>query len=338
MKGLCDLFRVRNSDTRRFTWRHKNSFLQRRLNYFSVAEYSQEQVDTFDIIPSVQTDHSNFKMKFSSLGERKRGPSHWEFNNSLVLDKDFVAAMKNKIPEFYQESEESGNDVVRWEFLKYKMCQVSMTYFKENAFEKKSTRLTIEKKVNDLEIRRSNSDEALLHQYNKYKNELENLYNCITERIILRSKVSWYEYDEKSSKYFLSLAKRNKAKSHLRKIVKTNEQETPDPIEIIRSLKNFYSSLYRRRSNKTEDEGIAYLGNINIPKLTENERNFCDGKLTKMEIWYALNSMRNNKSPGNDGLSKEFYVCFFKKFSLIFLMHLTFPLPLANYLILSAKL
>ena len=32
-----------------------------------------------------------------------------------------------------------------------------------------------------------------------------------------------------------------------------------------------------------------------------------------MEIWYALNSMANNKSPGNDGLSKEFYVCFFQE-------------------------
>ena len=32
-----------------------------------------------------------------------------------------------------------------------------------------------------------------------------------------------------------------------------------------------------------------------------------------MEIWYALNSIGNNKSPGNDGFSKEFYVCFFQE-------------------------
>ena len=128
--------------------------------------------------------------------------------------------------------------------------------------------MTLEEKVNELEIRiRSNSDEALLDQYNKSKNESENLHNYITEGIILRSKVNWYEYGEKFSKYFLSLEKRNKAKSHLRKVVKTNEQETSDNIEIIRSLKNFYSSLYARRSNKTKDEHIAYLRSINIPNL-----------------------------------------------------------------------
>ena len=116
------------------------------------------------------------------------------------------------------------------------------------------------KKINELEIQiRSNSDEALLDQYNKSKNESENLYNYITEGTILRSEVKWYEYGEKSSKYFFRLEKRNKAKSHLRKVVKTNGQETSDPIEIIRSLKNFYSNLNTKRSNKTEDECVAYL-------------------------------------------------------------------------------
>ena len=338
-RDLCDLFRVRNPDTRRFTWRRNNSFLQRCLDYFLVSKYSQGQIDTFDIIPSVQSDHSALKKKFSPFGERKRGPSHWKFNNSLVLDTDFVTAMKNKIPEFYQESEELGDDVVHWEFLKYKMHQFSMTYSKEKAFKRKSARLTLEKKVKELKSRiRCNSDEALVEQYNKSKNELENLYNYITEGIILRSKVNWYEYGEKSSNYFLSLEKRNKAKFHLRKVVKTNEEETSDPIEIIRCLKDFYSSLYTRRSNKTEDECIAYLRRINIPKLTDDERNVCEGKLTKMEIWNALNSMGNNKSPGNDGFSKEFYVCFFQEIHSYLLDALNLSLSMANCQFLSDKL
>ena len=97
-RDLCDLFGVKHPDTRCFTWRRKNSFLQRRLDYFLVSEYSQEQIDTIDIIPSVQSDYSTLKMKFSPSGERKRGPSQLKFNNSLVLDKDFVTVMKNKTP------------------------------------------------------------------------------------------------------------------------------------------------------------------------------------------------------------------------------------------------
>ena len=33
--------------------------------------------------------------------------------------------------------------------------------------------------------------------------------------------------------------------------------------------------------------------------------------LLKMNAGFSLSSMGNNKSPGNDGLSKEFYICFF---------------------------
>ena len=151
-----------------------------------------------------------------------------------------------------------------------------MTYSEKKAFERKSTRLTLEKKVKELEIRiRSGSDEALLDEYDNSKNESENLHNYITEGIMLRSKVNWYGCGEKSSKYFLSLEKRN-----LRKVTKTNDQETSDPTEIIRSLKKYYSSLYTRRSNKTEED----LRNINIPKLTDDEKCVCEGKLTKMEI------------------------------------------------------
>ena len=42
-------------------------------------------------------------------------------------------------------------------------------------------------------------------------NELDTIYDYITEGIILGSKVNWYEHGEKSSKYFFNLEKRNKA-------------------------------------------------------------------------------------------------------------------------------
>ena len=35
--------------------------------------------------------------------------------------------------------------------------------------------------------------------------------------------------------------------------------------------------------------------------------------LQKKECWETLNEMKNGKSPGNDGLTKEFYMCFFNE-------------------------
>ena len=109
------------------------------------------------------------------------------------------------------------------------------------------------------------------------------------------------------------MEKRNKSKSHIRKLIldENDTSEETDDLVILRELKSFYASLYRKRSLKTEDECMEYLGNINTPQLQDNDIECCEGKLTLKECWEALNSMKNNKSPGNEGFNKEFYVCFF---------------------------
>ena len=85
--------------------------------------------------------------------------------------------------------------------------------------------------------------------------------------------MSWYEHGEKSFKYFLNLEKRNKSKSQIRKILSSdNDREYTDPEEIMNELKAFYSSLYTRRSTKSESECLSYLRTVNIPKLTESEK------------------------------------------------------------------
>ena len=151
----------------------------------------------------------------------------------------------------------------------------------------------------------------MLEQYNKSKNELEALYDYITEEIILRSKTDWYEHGEKPSKYFFNLEKRNKCKSHLRKILTSSSQETTNQTVILDNIKSCYSSLYKIRSNKSEKVCLSYLTNLNLPKLLEDQQAFCEEKMTRRECWEALLSMGSNESPGNDGLSKEFYICFF---------------------------
>ena len=82
--------------------------------------------------------------------------------------------------------------------------------------------------------------------------------------------------------------------------------------EVQNELKRFYKNLYTKQSLKTEKDCLEYLSKLNAPKLSESDRSICEGKLTLSECWLAFSSMKNGKSPGNDGLTKEFYVCFLK--------------------------
>ena len=82
-------------------------------------------------------------------------------------------------------------------------------------------------------------------------------------------------------------------------------------------IKTFHSNLYKRTSVKTEEECLQYLSKLSTPKLSEDEKGLCEGKLTLNECWNALSSMKNGKSPGNDGFTKEFYVTFFGELNTI---------------------
>ena len=188
-----------------------------------------------------------------------------------------------------------------------------MSYSKQKSRERKLKRISLESKLESLENNITvTSTDLELKEYNSVKQELEQIYNYITEGIILRTRTVWYEEGEKSTKYFLNLEKRSKSEMHIRKLIDSSGAEVTEPKFVLKHIKGFYSDLYKRQASKTE-ECFKYLESINIPQLNEFDCNRCEGIITRRECWDALSSMNNNKSPGNDGLSKEFYICFFEK-------------------------
>ena len=52
---------------------------------------------------------------------------------------------------------------------------------------------------------------------------------------------------------------------------------------------------------------------LNLPRLTDDESRLSEGDLAKKECCEGSQIMGNNKSPGNNGLSKEVYVRFFNE-------------------------
>jgi len=45
-----------------------------------------------------------------------------------------------------------------------------------------------------------------------------------------------------------------------------------------------------------------------IPKLPENLRNICEGNSGYVQCYNVLKTFQKIKSPGNDGLTVEFYI------------------------------
>ena len=144
------------------------------------------------------------------------------------------------------------------------------------------------------------------------KNKLEQIYEEKANGVKIRSKCEWYEFGEKSSKFFLNLEKKHALLNQVRTL-HCCEKEVTDKHKINQELERFYKNLFTEKSEFRKEDINVYLNQIDIPILSEERSQTCEGPITESELLNALKSMPNNKSPGNDGLTKEFYETFWEE-------------------------
>ena len=79
-------------------------------------------------------------------------------------------------------------------------------------------------------------------------------------------------------------------------------------------IKIFFEEAFKCHKGKSFTNLSNILNSIDLPCLTNKQKDFCEiDDLGEKELLNALKSMPNNKTPGNDGLSKEFYEAFWNE-------------------------
>ena len=109
----------------------------------------------------------------------------------------------------------------------------------------------------------------------------------------------------------MNLENAKKKKSSIRKLSLDNNNETTEPKQIMTEVHNFYSKLYDKNSYNLGENPISrFLEKTNTKKLSNDQKEVLDKKLTRSELYQALKTFQRNKIPGNDGLTVEFYLTF----------------------------
>ena len=92
--------------------------------------------------------------------------------------------------------------------------------------------------------------------------------------------------------------------------------------QINQEVELFYSDLPETKSSgflslNFRENFFAFVEDLDIPKLSLEESVSLETDLRFGEIKNVLTSFQNNKSPGEDGFSKEFYETFFDLMALL---------------------
>ena len=131
--------------------------------------------------------------------------------------------------------------------------------------------------------------------------------------LMFRSKAKWYEEGEKSSKYFFSLEKAKYNAKTCYKILTDEGKEVTETQEILREQMTFYEDLYK------EDTNVKFtLENHYEVKVPEEIKLMQEQQITMEDLQVAIKGMKNNKTPGEDGLSVDLYKVFWYRIKDLF--------------------
>ena len=84
-----------------------------------------------------------------------------------------------------------------------------------------------------------------------------------------------------------------------------------DPQKAQQEIERFYADLCKSDTlSPSENMLNFFLKNPDVPKLSQVDAQVCEGKLTLSECFKSLQLFQNNKFPGNDALTAEFYKVF----------------------------
>lgn len=305
---LIDIWRLKNPDKKRYTWRQQTPPISCRLDYFLISNTLQDNAHGVDILPAIKSDHSPISLHLRKNNEVCRGRGYWKFNSSLLEDKHFNTEFLKELNTWKHDTE-NLDPQQKWEWIKFKTREFCMKESKRITKEKKDKMQTLSDECKNLEETLDKEQNQLLYEtYLEKKEELNRLIDEKTEGSIMRAKVRWYEEGEKSTKYFLNMEKRNYMKKTMTRLV-VGDKIIEKPDLIIKEQKKFYENLYSCKTKEDDDTNIEkqFLNSPTLPRLNQTESKYCDGELTTSQCFKALKSMTNNKSPGNDGITSEFY-------------------------------
>ena len=258
-----------------------------------------------------QCFHSDHRLVWAELSNNVtlcKGPGLWVMNNSILNDNVYQTIFS----EFWENWKlQKGNFInlsMWWDIGKKRIKSLTIDYCKE----KRRTERTyiqhlkhIEKHLTHLsELGQMDDTTELFNIQDKIK---EYEYKQLNGARI-RAKVQEIEQGERCTSYFVNLEKQRANNKQMNSLLTEDGTLVETQDEILKETTNFYKQLYT--SEKTDDLAQDYLLNKLKQNLTDEDKDSIEGEITLTEILIAIKALANEKSPGCDGLTAEFYKTF----------------------------
>ena len=162
---------------------------------------------------------------------------------------------------------------------------------------------TLEHRIQNVE------DNESLNDLDRASAELKDFRRIRMEGVLLRAKARWIEQGEAPTRYFCSLEKRQYTQKYI-SCLEVEGSLISEQEEIMQALGKHFSDIYKSKPRMKKLQDIKHLLGENTKSLSNVERDGIEGKVMLSEASEAVKGLHNDKSPGPDGFTANFYKAF----------------------------
>lgn len=268
------------------------------------------------------SDHCPVYLKISVGKERKQ--TVWRLNSSLLTGQ-----MKDDIEKDigeYVEQNDNGevSPSVLWDACKAVMRGKLIA---RAAYRKKRNQARLKTLLMDLEKlekqHKNTVDDNIVVEIKTKRAEINDIMSQDIQKKMIYTKQRYYEAGSRAAKLLACRLKKQQTSRHVYKIKDPQTQSLVYRTEDIhKCFVDYYSGLYSQTWNNNESQIEKFLGDLNLPQITDEQNNILVAEISIEEINTAISKLKNNKSPGADGYISEWYKIYRK--TVIPLLHKTF--------------
>ena len=296
-----------------YSWSHASGTFASRIDMIWAPTSFSDLVRECEYFPSFLSDHQYLLVKCSLRDHIATGPGVWKFNTSLLQDTDYC----NLVTSFWSFWQTMSNhsdfasQLDWWDQGKFYLREITRSFSQAKAVRERRRKTFLHRQLRELQSLFEAGDAAAFSQLCTVQQELRGIALHEARGAQVRARCQWAEEGETSSSFFLNLASKHHAKASMPSIRDPDTGRVHhDPFEILGVWRTYYASLFSAQpcDPDAQDEMLQQL----TRRLSQAERDGCEGCLTLEECFAALNGMPRGKTPGSDGFPMEFFLHFWQ--------------------------
>ncbi len=308
--GWVDIWRLKNPLVKDFTFYSNPHKSYSRLDYFLIPRSLSASVLDCTIGSIHISDHAPINLNLTL-----QSPIHtfrWQCNRGILSDPEFCDYIRKELAMFLEMNDNGTvNPSILWETSKAYLRGLIISFCSGKKKKMISEQKNLEAELVNCE--QTHKQYPTKENYEKImvvRAALNTLLSQQAEKSLFFNKHRLYEHGNKPGNVLSKILSNHDSHNSVACLKDSHGKRCLTSEEINAIFTKYYKLLYTSEICKSDPPINAFLEQLNLPQINEQQQQALNKPITCAEINEAIDDIPSGKAAGPDGFPPEFYKAF----------------------------